>query len=281
MKKYILLISLIFSLIQLSAGFRNFPFNENFDSTTNEPGHTMPEGWIFEDSNNDNIAWDILTPADPDYVHSQPNSMHMAFGFSQPMDDWIFTPAMSFETGSNYQLTFWVRCGLDMFTGEAAPEKLRVSMGTETNSQSMITELYVDELVDNMEFQLVTINITVTESADYYVGFQSFSDPGGFILAIDDVQIVQLTANDETVISPYISGNYPNPFNPQTTIFYELPGNQTSIIEIYNAKGQMIETLPVSSSSNQVIWNADKQSSGIYYYRLKDSVSTGKMILMK
>ena len=281
MKKYILLIALIFSLFQLSAGFRNFPFTENFDSTANPSGPTMPEGWTYENTNNDNVAWDILTPADPGYAHSQPNSMHMAFGFSEPMNDWLFTPTMSFDNNSSYQLNFWVRCGLDMFTGAAAPEKLRVSMGTEINSQAMISELYVDELVDNMDFEQIVINISVSESGDYYIGFQSFSDPEGFILAIDDVEIVQFTAIDETLITSSIIGNYPNPFNPQTTIQYDLISQESSIIEIFNTKGQLIDTLPVYNTSTQVIWNANKQPSGIYYYRLKDSISTGKMILMK
>lgn len=266
----------------LSAVTRDFPFSENFDSTENLPGHTMPEGWTFEDTNGDNVAWDLLTPVDPSYAHSQPNSMHMAFGFSQAMNDWGFTPALYFNSSDSYQLSFWVRCGLDMFTGEAAPEKLRVSVGDANNSESMTIELYVDDLVDNMDFQQVILEINVPESGEYFIGFQSFSDPGGFILAIDDVEIEEFASNDDSVISPINLRNYPNPFNPQTTIHYELTGNSSSEIEIFNSKGQKMDSIPVNYSENQVVWNADSQSSGVYFYRLKGNISsTAKMVLMK
>jgi hypothetical protein len=96
--------------------------------------------------------------------------------------------------------------------------------------------------------------------------------------------------------------NYPNPFNPSTTITFNLPENKTDKIElsIYNIKGQMVKVLTPSSyhpsgaghrpelvegrGDNQisVIWNGTDQnnkpvSSGIYFYKLK----SGKLEKMK
>jgi hypothetical protein len=82
--------------------------------------------------------------------------------------------------------------------------------------------------------------------------------------------------------------NYPNPFNPITTISFETTNlHDTARIEIYNIKGQLVETIPIHSSThspiNSVIWNAEGFSSGLYFYKLssgKDTVSK-KMLLLK
>lgn len=87
--------------------------------------------------------------------------------------------------------------------------------------------------------------------------------------------------------------NYPNPFNPSTTIRYTVP-NKSELynvtLKIYNMLGQEIVTLVNSrqiSGYYEVTWNAHIQSSGVYFYRL--SVSDGiqtlqdvkKMMLVK
>ena len=70
--------------------------------------------------------------------------------------------------------------------------------------------------------------------------------------------------------------NYPNPFNPQSVINYYLPKNQYVRLDVYNINGQIVETLVngwQTSGKQQIIWNAQHLSSGIYFYRLK----TGKI----
>ncbi|HPR18235.1 MAG TPA: T9SS type A sorting domain-containing protein, partial [Candidatus Cloacimonadota bacterium] len=94
--------------------------------------------------------------------------------------------------------------------------------------------------------------------------------------------------------SPAVSHltNYPNPFNPSTTIQFETTNlHEFAQIEIYNIKGQKIRTLPVSSSPSRkvsVVWdgtddNNKPVSSGIYFYKLKTGKieKTKKCLLMK
>jgi hypothetical protein len=88
-----------------------------------------------------------------------------------------------------------------------------------------------------------------------------------------------------------LKGNYPNPFNPETTINYSLNRNDNVKIVIYNAKGQLVKTLvneQKDAGSHSVRWfgkdNNDRQvSSGIYFYRMQTSTysNINKMILMK
>jgi hypothetical protein len=88
-------------------------------------------------------------------------------------------------------------------------------------------------------------------------------------------------------------GNYPNPFNPVTTISFSVEeGISEAELEIYNIRGQNIRSYNIDTSGQQsiysVIWDGkdDKGnaiSSGIYFSKLKAGrfTSTKKMILMK
>jgi len=87
--------------------------------------------------------------------------------------------------------------------------------------------------------------------------------------------------------------NYPNPFNPNTTISFNLNTESTENTElvIYNLKGQKVRQLfsdQLSTGQHSVLWNGDDEfgkpvSSGIYLYKLKSGnfQKTRKMILMK
>ena len=94
-----------------------------------------------------------------------------------------------------------------------------------------------------------------------------------------------------TINTAKLSGNYPNPFNPTTTISFSLPNEQNIELTIYNIKGQKVKTLYsgfAEVGEHTVIWkgkdNNDKQvSSGIYFYKLKTNSKevTRKMLMMK
>ena len=80
--------------------------------------------------------------------------------------------------------------------------------------------------------------------------------------------------------------NYPNPFNPITTIRYDLTDVSNVRIEIYNLMGQRVETLIDSEQApgeHSISWDASNMASGIYFYKLStnDNVFARRMILLK
>ena len=85
--------------------------------------------------------------------------------------------------------------------------------------------------------------------------------------------------------------NYPNPFNPSTTLRFDLPELSDVNIVIYNMVGQKIRSFRVSSMAagyHSLKWNAtndygDQVSAGVYFYQFqtKEFVKTRKMILLK
>ena len=92
-------------------------------------------------------------------------------------------------------------------------------------------------------------------------------------------------------ITKFEAMNYPNPFNPETTIKLSLPDNRIVRIDIFNIRGQRVNTLlneNLNQGHHNIIWNGtDSQgrevSSGIYFYKIIAGTETitNRMLLMK
>jgi len=95
------------------------------------------------------------------------------------------------------------------------------------------------------------------------------------------------SVEDEFSISDYyLSQNFPNPFNPNTSIRYQIPQPGLVSIKVYDILGNDVSTLvneEKPAGSYNVEFNAVGLSSGIYFYQLQAGtyVTTKKMILMK
>lgn len=84
----------------------------------------------------------------------------------------------------------------------------------------------------------------------------------------------------------YLDNNYPNPFNPSTSISFGISKNSFVKLKIYNSQGKEIEILlsqNLTPGTYNVKWDAANYSGGLYFYRLEaDNFSeTKKMILIK
>jgi hypothetical protein len=118
---------------------------------------------------------------------------------------------------------------------------------------------------------------------------------GGEGWYIDDVKIVGLgTSNDDNILNIgklQLFENYPNPFNPTTTLRFNLPAATNASLQVFNIKGQLVNTLvngTLDSGTHSVVWNGTDSSnrsvaSGVYYFRLSTPMGTQskKMLLMK
>ncbi len=108
---------------------------------------------------------------------------------------------------------------------------------------------------------------------------------GNFSTSGDHIYTISKTWSEQVVSavpSPLLAGvelkpNYPNPFNPRTTIVYELPAAQSVILSIYSMDGRLVRNLEEglrSEGSHEVVWDGLNQhgrsvSSGTYFYGLK------------
>ena len=88
-----------------------------------------------------------------------------------------------------------------------------------------------------------------------------------------------------------LEGNYPNPFNPSTTIAYNLAQTGNVSLKIYNIRGQLVKSLvdeEQNAGRHEVLWEGDDNNSrnvasGIYFYRLQtgNGKQIRRMVLLK
>ncbi len=106
-------------------------------------------------------------------------------------------------------------------------------------------------------------------------------------VGIDDLLYPATQPKDFT-----LAQNFPNPFNPATSIVFQLPQQAEVSLVIYNTLGERVRTLTSQSyaaGTHQLTWdgknnNGSEVSSGIYFYRLhanKQFVDMKKMVLLK
>jgi len=83
-----------------------------------------------------------------------------------------------------------------------------------------------------------------------------------------------------------LENNYPNPFNPETVIRYQIPSDGRVIIKVYDILGREAATLvneEQTRGSHKVTFNASRLASGVYIYRIMagDFIMSKKMMLVK
>ena len=145
----------------------------------------------------------------------------------------------------------------------------------------------------------IGFGITIDNAGNSYVTgkFKETSIFGSHSLTSSgwsDIFVAKLNSSvfAENEISPteIVLSNYPNPFNPSTTIYFETTNLHKNLrIEIYNIKAQKIRQIPVSSGQRSVVWDGDDESgesvsSGIYFYKLNVNGKTEavkKCLLLK
>ncbi|MDP2174161.1 MAG: carboxypeptidase regulatory-like domain-containing protein [Candidatus Cloacimonadaceae bacterium] len=206
---------------------------------------------------------------------------------SSPLNnDWMITPQLPANAS---QVKFWARS----YTAQYGLERMKVGVsttGTNPNNFTIISGAqYISVPVAWTEY---TYNVS-SYTQPFYVGIQCVS-ADAFILFVDDVLITSGVSNDDNsvpVVATELHNNFPNPFNPETTISFGVRDASLVTIDIYNVKGQLVKTLlnEIKESGNHsVIWrgtdnNNRAVSSGVYYYKMSAGKysSTKKMILMK
>lgn len=125
--------------------------------------------------------------------------------------------------------------------------------------------------------------------------FGSDAYVGGEGWYVDDVHLEsEPTSTSDLISIPVVltmDQNFPNPFNPNTSISFSLPKTQAVKLNVYNLKGQLVKKLldaDLPAGKTMISWdgtddNGNTVSSGIYSYRLQSGGEhiTRKMMLMK
>ncbi len=121
---------------------------------------------------------------------------------------------------------------------------------------------------------LASLDTTITIEPDSVHYFEFVFE--NYVVGVDDPEIVISSQN-------YHLSNHPNPFNPSTTISFDLTAKNAQV-EIYNSKGQKVDKLSISNGQSSITWEADNFPSGVYLYKLViggKEMGSNKMLLLK
>ena len=193
------------------------------------------------------------------------------------------TPAGNAVSGNNYGYLF-----LEFFdAGWSQLAKYTSNVVDASATTDMWHELMVTGMVPEG-----TVNINVGcelwQGPEADAGAVYFDNVGMMVTADDQL------SSDTEIITPKefaLLGNYPNPFNPVTTLRFDLDYTSKVNVTVYNILGSEIITLQngeLNAGRHALQWNANnaygqKVPSGLYLYKVTSDnrTLTGKMLLMK
>jgi len=119
------------------------------------------------------------------------------------------------------------------------------------------------------------------------LGLAAGSDIGGEYKAENNSES-EINYNKNKPVEFELTGNYPNPFNPSTTINYSLPDESNVELIIYDIMGREVNSFIYDAQTvgaHNIVWNGRNReganvSSGIYFYKLTaHALNTGKLFI--
>ena len=274
-----------------------------------------------------NVYWLVLGIAvqGPEQVgwktsqdHFNDDAVFYSFGYG----NWYPLPDASLHSpyDSNLDLAFVVNgqsddyeCPVELssFTAGYYADALNVMWTTQSESNNSGWNLYRSNTFDIEEGIQINENMVmgqgtttepthyvysdegnISEGETYYYWIESV-DQGGITDLYGPVAVrIPVSDQDDDnppVLANEIVFNYPNPFNPETSISYNLDNPENATIEIFNTKGQLVQSYNDLCNENScVVWdgndlNGNPVSSGIYFYKLNTPEGNyiRKMILAK
>ena len=158
---------------------------------------------------------------------------------------------------------------------------------TDSSGDTLWTRTYGDSLGD--------VGYAVQQTTDGGYIITGVGEPAGtpgnsdvFLIKIED-PVLGIDESGRISSHPKnfnLLQNFPNPFNPVTTIRFSLPYSCDITLKIYNTVGEEVATLvnnELSSGSYKIDWDASNFASGVYFYRLHagEFTETKKLILLR
>ncbi|MCH8326235.1 MAG: aryl-sulfate sulfotransferase [Bacteroidetes bacterium] len=171
------------------------------------------------------------------------------------------------------------------------------------------SSLIISSVIANLEFELssfplikdpakVKIYVRVNEGMGLFTPLTTIYDSvnsklivnnagfGEYIFADDNSIVTGIETNK--ILPKYfsLSQNFPNPFNPTTTIEYSIHQNSFVNIVVYDVLGKVVQTLvneEKTAGNYKITFNAKNLSSGIYFYTMKagNFIEAKKLVLLK
>jgi hypothetical protein len=230
-------------------------------------------------------------------THSNGNAAR--FGFNTRRC-WLISPEIIFTEGNDYVLSFDIAIdgnvgASDVFAVVVAIDGI---LWQSANTLARWDNAGSNRVLNQVSRTGENISIPIPSQYTGTVKIGFYGEANSMFLAsiyVDNVKIEEKTTSDYDIVDfPDIAKllpNFPNPFNPETTIRFNTAKAEHVTIDIFNIRGQRVKTLLneyVNSGNHSIVWNGTNDngqsvSSGVYFYRMKagEYISVRRMILMK
>ncbi|MBI9032431.1 T9SS type A sorting domain-containing protein [bacterium] len=172
--------------------------------------------------------------------------------------------------------------------------------GAKTQGEATVmVKAFMEDVPEDSEISIIAFTGAKTSKkvkhlAEYNSNLQVWNNTDNIIKDSRIYYHVSLTKDNTSIIetNQIITTNYPNPFNPETTIEFNNPVQGQVSVNIYNLKGQLVKSLlqdNLNQGVHKVIWrgndsNDQQVASGVYFYKISSGNNksvTKKIILMK
>jgi len=289
--------------------YMRIPVYDGDQTHPDEPWLDFTNNWLGRVSSNEEPT---INPGDMIVIkYIGRNDVEFKWGGENP--DPFFRPSHSRDMATHFgyredpeYLPIFIDFDLSQYEEGLKPVEIAIFVDNECKGAAVIKDGQVqlnayicadkDYALAHMQFQMWFPYRNQTQSVNnYYI----MNDNGRYELrnaTVNDCNELLRVAfspsnNTQTPMISALRGNYPNPFNPETIIKYDIAKSGKTRIDIYNIKGQLVKTLldkQVDAGSYEIKWDGRNNegrvtSSGVYFYKMRTNGYNciSKMLMLK
>lgn len=247
--------------------------------------------------NNDAIDWDnafqnfdggvssVVANPDPTGINQTDRVARMVKSQGQPWGGTLLTLSEEIDTSEQLSILVWApreesSLLFKIENSDNPDQNFEVNQTIPVSGEWVELTYDLSDANPYFSYDSVVLIFDLGTMGDGSEGFTWYYDQIGYLSATSSELEMEVPSNVK------LGQNYPNPFNPTTQISYSLPESMEVNLDVYNVTGQRVATLvsgQQSSGFHTATFDADRLSSGIYFYRLTSGnySETKKMLLVK
>lgn len=303
-----------YDIILSQWGFLQISVTRSFSSSgptqvllTTEPGYvetfTVAQPWSLRETSDQSIYdWVIEQAVNQpypgrllDYDHTGDADGYAAISRARYGSSTFTSPTMDASVLDNPYLQFARYYNPYNWASEQANDTLQVLISNNGGASWKLIDAYTN--IDT-DWQVLTYRVAdyVAPTNNMKIRFVNVEGVDASIrasafLMVDDVKLISagtLVSVHETPPLPRgleLLGNYPNPFNPSTTIRWRQAASGIATISVFNLLGQKIadfKTAEAAAGERRFVLELERQAAGVYFYQLSvnGAVSETKKLLL-